>query len=210
MKKSDLLLCICLLITITLHSQSKSNKKNSRSGSTANTYEKGETDVNIGLGFVNNGYYYGQGYHRASLPIAFSLDHGVTENISIGGYFAWSRVVYKYYGKWNNGNGWYDYTDTYSWSYYVLGVRAAYHLGPLLEVENFDLYPGIAAGYNLAKYKRTTTDPNSSRTFTIEDRSRPFLGVYVGARYLFTDNLGVFGEFGYGLSYATIGLNIKL
>ena len=32
---------------------------------------------------------------------------------------------------------------------------------------------------------------------------------YVGGNYLFTGNIGAFGELGYGVSYLTLGLTVK-
>lgn len=215
MKKSLILSLFIGLLTLNSFSQNKNTSSKSKSTSSkssgSGSFEKGQIDFNIGVGFFNNNVYYRRGFYRPARPLSLSLDFAITKNVSVGGYFAYSRSVYKYDGKWNNGNGFYDYTDTYTWTYYIAGVRAAYHLAEYIKVDNLDIYGGVMVGNNFAKYRYSTNDPYKSRTITYNESYGGLVwGLYAGGRYMFTNNIGMFGEFGYGLSYGTIGLNIKL
>jgi hypothetical protein len=183
----------------------------------AQSHVKGQIDLNLGLGL---GFSYVSGYSSYTPPISLSGDYGITDDISVGLYFAYSGAKYKYSGSdfCNNGNGggsyFYNYTDTYKWKFSILGIRGAYHFGKFVEVENLDLYAGLMLGNTFASFKfSTVTSPGC-------DKRDPFYGrstyggfawsVYAGARYRFTEHIGAFAELGYGISYLTIGLNYKI
>lgn len=69
--------------------------------------------------------------------------------------------------------------------YFIYG-RACFHLGPLLDLPTeLDIYPGIELGYL------------SSNNIGVAG--------YLGVRYFFTDNIGVYTELG---SSASIGLSV--
>lgn len=76
-------------------------------------YEKGQKDLNIGVGF-GSGFIAG----KASIPpISLSFDVGINDQISIGGYFGYtsSKLDAVFYS-WN-------------YTYMIVGARGAYHLG---------------------------------------------------------------------------------
>ncbi len=218
-----------LISTLSLNLNSQNNKSKSSltpSEAKPNTFKKGQLDLNIGIGLGRSGNYFynggsasffGSSYkYTVTPPISVSLDYGITKNISIGGYLAFTRAKLTFSGNDYYVNGPniinYNYTDTYSWNYYIVGVRAAFHFSEYLQIENLDLYGGIMLGNNFVSSKYTTTDTyNQVHNGGWASGYGGFIwGLYAGGRYMFTPKLGAFGEFGYGLSYATIGLNIKL
>ena len=82
------------------------------------------------------------------------------------------------------------YIGYYKGMSYHYGLRGIYHYNFDLD-DNLDLYGGLMLSY--ASYA-----------------SNIYFSLFVGGRYYFTNNVGVFMELGYGISYLTVGLNFKL
>ncbi len=178
----------------------------------AQSFEKGTTDINLGIGF---GVPYASGHYRVLPPLSASLDYGITDDISIGGYLGYTAITWRYTGSdWcKNGPNWvrYDYVDDYRWSYHIFGLRGAYHFARFIKEDKVDLYAGLMLGYNYASYRYKTNEAcRNSVTYTGPHYGGVAFGAYVGCRYRFSDKIGVFGEVGYGLSYLTLGVNFKL
>jgi len=185
--------------------------------STQAQHEKGQTNINLGIGFGNIFYTRSMGYTRIFPPISISGDYGVTDDISIGGYLGFTSSTYEYSNfdrYWTNAGGWvsYPYTDTYKWRRYIFGARAAYHFGKFIEVEKLDVYGGIMLGYYFSKSSYSTTSIYSTHKGYLGSTSSAGAAwsLFAGARYRFTDNIGVFGELGYGITIINLGLTIKL
>jgi hypothetical protein len=210
-----------LIISMGLYSQGKSKSKAKYKGEIEkgepekNTFGKGQVDLNIGLYLGRNSYYYG-GYGRwtsASPLFSFSADYGVTKNFSLGGHLSYSTMKWEYKGTWNNGNGigYYNYVDTYRWTYYLMGVRGAFHFAEYIPVENLDVYAGGMLGYVVGKSKYTTDNNSNGRIASYSSsNSRLAYGGFIGGRYRFTEKIGIYLELGYGYGYGNFGLNIKL
>ena len=74
--------------------------------------------------------------------------------------------------------------------------------------EKLDPYWGIAAGYRIASYTQTSTDPD----YDFESFTSPLnvgFETTLGLRYYFTDNIGVYGEIGLAQSVLQLGLAVK-
>lgn len=215
MNKRILILVLVFSFVNTFVSQNKTKQKEkskeTNSGGGATSFKKGQVDLNLGFGFGRNRYYYGSIYTRATPPISTSLDFAATDNISVGAYFAFTRTRWNSSGNyWNNGVP-YQYNDTYTWYYYTFGARAAYHLGEYIDIKELDIYLGLMLGQNFVKFKYTTDNNSGGRTYTNNVGTRGlYVAFFAGARYMFTEKVGLFGEFGYGLTYGNIGLNLKL
>ncbi len=155
----------------------------------AQVFEKGTNAVNLGIGIGGN---YGiWGSASASPNFNASYEKGIWEVggpgvISLGGFI---------------GHKSYRIKDIdWKWNYTTIGVRGAYHYNGL-DVENLDVYGGLMLGYLI--YNATGYTGGSGGTgFT----------AFVGGRYMFTDNLGVYAELGggnYNLSILSLGASIK-
>lgn len=147
-------------------------------------YQEGQTDMNLGIGLIN---YYAH-YHSRVPHILLSYERGLSDHISTGGFLAYASYS--------------RYADfRYSYGYASVGGRAAYHQ-PLLE--GVDTYAGVAAGLRL-------------RLNSYEDPARaPFSrvgvigAVFVGGRYHFTENLGVFAELSFGMTFVNFGISYRI
>ena len=185
---------------------------------TAQSFEKGQKDINLGLG-LGNILINPTNAHNIIPPVTGSFDYGITDAISIGGQISYAGARWSYSGsEWCNygiGKGNYyknynNYTDTYTWSFYIIGARAAYHFAQLINIDNLDVYAGVMTGYNIARYNFSTTSVCSDHTMSNLATYGGFVGgVYGAARYRFTDNFGAFAEVGYGIVFLNTGLNFK-
>jgi len=205
------------MISIGLSAQNKKQNNNAtkieKHEPMSNTFQKGQLDINLGIGLLANRYYYSSGW-RVTPPLNISIEKGITKNVSLGGYLAYVRSSYKYSSDYfyNNGNNWVSarYNDKYTVTYGVFGIRGAFHFAEYIQVENLDLYAGAMIGYSFAKYKWTTDNANGRvDPYSSTGYGGVVAGFYAGGRYRFTEKFGVYGEFGYGLAYGNIGVNFK-
>ena len=152
-------------------------------------YEKGQIDVNLGVGLLPT--FFGSGVESTLPPIGLSVDYGVTDNISVGGYAAYASA--------NFGSG---FGSDWKYNYTIIGVRGAYHFN--VNNDRFDPYGGALLGYNII-----SVDYGDSGITSGGAASAAAFSVFLGGRYRFTDNIGAFAELGYGISILQLGLNLK-
>lgn len=170
--------------------------------STNSTFGKGTTAVNFGIGLVGFGSYYGTGASVTPL-LNLSIEHGIIDNvgpgvISVGGNFGFRRATYDY------GFGGSSYK--WSWTDIYVGARGAYHYD-LLGNDKVDTYAGLGIGARIWKF----TDPYSDQfNYSYHSSGTDIVsGLFAGARYYFTPNIGAFAEFGYDIALLKLGLSAK-
>ena len=154
-------------------------------------FHKGTTAINAGIGLGS--YYSG----ITIPPLSVSLDYGVADNlingnngsISVGGFAGYTASSHTYGA----------YKSTFS--YIALGGRGAFHyqFAPKL-----DTYAGLMLGYHIASYSSNINGYPGISGSGID------LGVLLGARYFFTDRVGMFTELGYSVPYWNLGVTFKL
>lgn len=156
--------------------------------SQAQSFQKSDKLLNVGIGVGT--------YYAGGLPIGASLEVGVTDQISVGGAFDYSRYGY------NVG------TYRSSWNFFYVGARGSYHLGELLDLGNdkFDPYAGLTLGFRAATY---TDNIKGNDAYEGTYGSGVYLGIHAGGRYMFNQTFGGFGELGYGVSVLKLGLTAK-
>ena len=160
-------------------------------------FQPGEKIVQAGLGFGMMGLY----GDLVIPPISFSVDIAKEIEgypISFGGLIGIAKSEYD----------WSYWTDEYKWTYtyFVLGARAAYHLK--LESPKIDPYGGIMIGYNIVSFKEPSGwDPSYNYS---GGNSYLMYGFYGGARYFFNPKMAVYAELGYGFGYLNLGISYKL
>jgi len=153
-------------------------------------FEKGQMDANVGIGF-------GASFATGSVnmpPISVSLDFGINDNISLGGYVGYSASSQEFAG-WGGGFTW-------KYTYIIVGARGAYHFDL---VDNMDTYAGLMLGYNVATvtYDGPGAAPVSPSVGGIA------YSAFAGARYHFGDTFGVYAELGYGVAILNVGVTLK-
>ena len=160
----------------------------------AQSFQNGTTTVNAGIG-LGTGL---NGLGKARPAISVSLDHGMWDIggpgvISLGGYV---------------GNTGFKYTNagyTAKWNYVIIGVRGAYHYNGF-DIPELDVYGGAMLGYNIVNYSVDGVDNGFNNNYG----SGLGLTGFVGGRWFFNENVGVYAELGYGVSVLSAGVTFKL
>jgi hypothetical protein len=144
--------------------------------------------ANIGIGFGLSPY----SLLKMSVPpLSASVEYaGLPIPLSVGGYFGFARYKWDFFGL----------TSDESMTILSFGARAAWHFNFL---QNLDAYGGVALGYQVNVYS-VDMGPWGYGSGAFD------FGFFVGARYFFTDIIGVYLEAGYSpLSLISAGLSLK-
>jgi Outer membrane protein beta-barrel domain len=157
--------------------------------SQAQVFNKGDIALNVGIGL---GSVYGySGFSSSVPPLSASLEVGITDKIGIGRFGVGGILGYSSY-KFSTFN-------SVTSSHILIGGRGLYHFD--FDVEKLDLYAGIMLGYNIISYSDNATGVFSG--------SGVVGGVFGGARYMFSEKIGAFGELGYSIAWLNIGITAK-
>jgi len=166
------------------------------------SFEKNSQAINLGLGFGNTDYS-GSKYYGFFPSVSGSYEYGIvrvpmgsklTGVVSVGGYLGWSASNYK--------ENWDDYY--YRYNTFIFAVRGNYHF---IFHDKFDPYAGIWFGGRIhgGQWKGNGNHPDDWEPA----KSAPAAGVYLGARWFFTENFAVYSELGYLISVFNIGVTFK-
>ncbi|MBD2756816.1 hypothetical protein [Spirosoma validum] len=139
--------------------------------------------MNAGVGLAT---YYGGGF-----PIGVSVEVDAKNNFSVGGSVDYYHYNYGYY------SGGYNFI--------YAGARGSYHFPT--QNSTFDPYIGATLGFRYAGYK----DSYGSSYYDYGGgyNSGLYVGVHIGARFMFSEKIGAFAELGYGVSALKVGLAAK-
>ena len=176
-------------------------------GTTKAQFEVGDNVLNLGIGLGSTllGGYTGNNFSQTP-AIGLSFEHGTWElgdgTVSLGGYLGYKAFKNDYsYG---------GYSETWKWTYTIIGIRGAYHFP--LDNEKLDLYLGAMLSYNIVNFKYTNNDPyyNSAFDYSAGYGSGVGFTGFGGIRYYISDKFGLNAELGYGIAYLTLGVSFKL
>lgn len=167
----------------------------------AASFEEGTNTLNLGIGLLG-GYTYA-GYSGVSSTPAFSAyyERSVATlgpgKLGLGAGLEYRNLSYNYsFGSYKA-----------SWSYTIVSARGAYH-PDFINSEKGDAYAGLALGYGIVTYKDSYFDSFN----TGNKSSYPsyfYSSFFLGGRYYFTNNIGLFGEIGSGLTLLKAGVALK-
>lgn len=144
--------------------------------------DKGTKLLNLGIGLGNYG---GIGFGGGGLAFGGSFEVGVIPNLSVGGVA--NIRSFSNFG-----------------SYYSVGARGSYHFNQLLNMadEKIDLYAGLGLIYSGFSYKDKTIS-------SLYNYGGVGLGLHIGGRYFFANNVGAFLEAGVGYAPLQLGVTFK-
>jgi hypothetical protein len=173
--------------------QTKDFYKTSYKSRNSGSFSKNTGILSFGLGFpnlINNSYNNFGGFG----PVYAKYEHGIMDEISIGGYLAAGFGNYRY--------GWNSYkVNVFGFSGAVLGY---YHFNKLIPVSKLDVYAGIGFGFRSLAYK---TDNGN---FEPDNDFDPLFIAKVGARWYFTQSFAVYAESGYDkMSSVNLGVSLR-
>jgi hypothetical protein len=171
----------------------------------APSFAKGSTAINLGIG-LGIGYGYSSfgfaGNSSSSPAISLSVERGIVEGIgpgviSVGGLVGYKSYTYKYA----------VLNDSYkaSWNNIYIATRGAYHYN-FTANPKVDTYAGVSLAVRIESYSNNysgTAETDSYGGANLEG------GIFLGGRYLLTDNIGAFAELGYDMSYLKLGVTSK-
>ena len=154
----------------------------------------------------------GTSTYSAMGPLGLRFQYSLSESFAVGvdGHYATQKTEWVgEVDEWNNVTGEYD---TYSYDYSAKRDRIRIMFRTSWEFvnnEKFQLNWANSFGWRNATWTFESTQDGWSES--IESVNPIAFRTAIGVRYLFTENLGLNGEFGFGGgSIANLGLTIKL
>ncbi len=192
MRKFTYFLLTLSLLFATNFLQAQDEEKESTS-SEARIFNVGDKALNIGLGVG------GLSYSVASFSpaSALSFEVGFKETGDYG-VLGWGALVGIKSNRYTELNIDYRYIN------YIFAPRVTWHPDFVNErIDKLDAYVAAQLRFRLESFYDGFND---SRNLSF---GFPWPGLIFGGRYFFTDNLAVFGEAGYSISYLTGGLSLK-
>lgn len=156
----------------------------------AQTYNEGDNLLNVGIGL---GSTFTTGDNTLP-PLSASFEHGFTDKISAGGFIGYA------------GSQEEIFIYTFKYSYLIIGARGSYHF---YNTDKIDAYGGAMLGYNVANAKVEISGAGGGIAPQASEVGGLAYGVHVGGRYYFNDQIGAFGELGYGIAILNVGLTAK-
>ena len=200
MKKLLLVTILALLQLIVVFPASAGTSESNRSGNIVEPiFREGDMVLNVGLG-LGTSLYRGRNYSMRVPPVSASFEIGIQDDfltedmtLGVGGYVGYAASRYQQ----KQVNWGWDY------NYLVFGGRASLHY-PI--VEQLDTYGGIMLAANVV----ISTEFGTGQSQVSAEGGGFIYSLYAGGRYYFAENIAVFGEFGYGVSYLNAGIAIRL
>ncbi|MBI3235546.1 MAG: outer membrane beta-barrel protein, partial [Bacteroidetes bacterium] len=125
-------------------------------------------------------------------PLVLKYEYAISEKIGIGASMSYTTASVS----WDDlgGSNGFDttYRNTYKFTKYTITPRINFHYG---DNEKLDLYTGFGVGMRRVNNVFSTTDPAGSKE-TFKQGVPISLEITTGARFLFTEQIGVFVEVG--------------
>jgi opacity protein-like surface antigen len=180
----------------------------------AQAFEEGSNQVAVGYGFVtllgsvNDSFdAYSDTEYKGTGPFYVKFEHALSDKVGLGlnVAYAGNEWSYKYTGFDINGNS-AIYTETSKRTTYSVLARMNFHFG---SSDKFDPYAGFGLGYRNANWTYETTDPDGSSGVEFKTLMPLGMEITIGARYYFTDNIGLYAEVGAAKSVVQAGLVAK-
>lgn len=161
------------------------------------TFTKGTTTANLGLGI--GGTLFDKDFSVLLPPLSVGIDYSVASglfdgngSIGVGGYLG--AEVYRYKG-----------FDSSVWSQTLVGPRGSLHYQ---FVDKLDTYFSLMLGVNIISWNYNMKVADNA--IKDKDTSARFgWGAHFGTRYYLSDRWAVMGEFGYGLTFLTLGATYR-
>ncbi|PJJ54524.1 hypothetical protein CLV45_2865 [Hymenobacter chitinivorans DSM 11115] len=157
--------------------------------------------VNLGVGLgLGYGYY---GTLKSTPALSLSVEHGLREGVGPGTIGVGGLVGYKAYH--------YDYPGTKykaTWTNIIVAARGTYHYN-VFQNPKLDTYGGLSVGVRIQKWSDSYYDDIPELKGYSSSSSYITSGIFVGARYFFSNNIGAFTELGYDMNYLKLGLTAK-
>ncbi len=175
--------------------------------SNGQSLSKKQIDFSLGVGIKTT--FYSPGLYPLAIA-NFAVDYGFSKNFSGGIFVSTFNTEKEYNGKLWVSASWRYWNETHWWRTFICGMRLAYHFNSAINQKK-DFYMGIMPGNNFVKHSSyNTIDSNNPLVEPPDYRGGFVWAVFVGCRYRFNNQAGVFAEVGYGITYLNFGMNYKI
>ena len=155
-------------------------------------YQEGSNVINAGIGL--GATYWGSGYSNG-VSLVGTYEHGVTDNISVGGTLGYSHSSFS-----GTSNG---VPFSYGATGILIGARGSYHF---LTTDQIDPYAGADLGYVIV----SSSSSSGNVVYSGGKASGLGFGIHGGVRYYFNPGIGAFAELGIGSLYIlALGVSFK-
>ncbi|MCB0429288.1 MAG: outer membrane beta-barrel protein [Flavobacteriales bacterium] len=185
------------------------------SGAFAQSFEMGHSSVQVGYGFGNfiraifKTYEdtYSQFSFKGTGPAFAKFEYAVSDKVGVGVNLAYvsASVSYTDTSVFVPSAGTF-YRQTLKWYNVSALARINVHFG---SNDKFDPYWGAGLGYRTGKTSYTDNDPNYDNSSTLKTYIPFGFETTFGARYYFTDNIGIYAETGLAKAVFQVGLSGK-
>ncbi len=208
LKKLLILLPVLFFATSVVTAQT-SSKEDAKKERPATKFRKGDVEFKVGVGILPT--FTNQDSKILTQPVQASLSYRVNPIFSLDAYAGYSSTLGAV-ETYRDGSSYQSQND-----FLLLGLRASAHM---IRIKNVDVYGGMMLSYNKPFVTTTTlAEPMIHQSSDALINPTPFnpegpksnftIGGYIGGSYYFAKNFNVFGEIGYGVSLATVGLGYK-
>jgi len=209
LKKLLVLLPILFFATAVLTAQTSAQTEDKKERP-ATKFRKGDIEFKAGVGILPT--FINEDSKILTQPVQATLSYRINPIFSVDAYAGYSSTLgaVKTY---RDGSIYQSQNDFLS-----LGLRASAHM---IRVKNVDVYGGMMLSYNKPFVTTTTiaepTAHHASDALGLNPtpfnpngpKNNLIVGGFIGGSYYFAQNFNVFGEVGYGVSLATVGLGYK-
>lgn len=165
-------------------------------------FKKGDIEVSAAVGLMNT--FVDKNTTAPLPPLSLNVSYRLKETLSIGTYMGYSRTVY-------NGGTINDNDDPVvpelTNNYFQLGLRFGGHFTQ----GRVDFYGGAMVGYNFSINESDNLETGGRLEGIVVDDYADIVifSGHIGAKYLFSEHLGIFGEVGYGVSLINVGVTTR-
>lgn len=170
---------------------------------TAQSSQKGDLTIQAGIGLLPT-YFQDAGTTKV-LPVNAAVTYKFLDVLSLGAFAGYSSYDSKVQETFD-GSTFQTTTESI-----LGGARIAAHAKGM---EKFDVYGGFQVGYSKPTVTTTVLQATEANPGDIGPRAKVreefVYSGFVGATGYITENLGIYGEIGYGISLFNIGATLKI
>ena len=155
-------------------------------GGMPDAFEKGITTIDLYSGI---GRYYGpRDYLSSRIPVFGSVAYGLTKQLSVGAYFGWHEITYKF-----------AFSPPVGINYYNYGLKGEWHITNFLNERSIFNLPAQRCDVYLAAHIGQQTNDARNKTSSLLIGYTPVFvyGFHIGARYYTLQHVGFMAEFGF-------------
>ena len=162
---------------------------------------KRHADFNAGIGLLPT--YLKDAGKMVSPPLSLSADFMLAENFSLGAFAGFSITETGLRAMRDGGTAkWRNHSS-------IFGLRMAAQSRP---IGAWNIYGGMTAAYALSNIDvvEGQLEKVKQEKGLKESSGKMIFGGFIGGRHKLTPHLGLFGELGFGISLATVGLSVRI